>query len=126
DLNAHANRYARWAMAQGVKKGDVVALLMENRPEYLFAWLGVVKLGGVVALINTNLRGPALAHCIAIANARHAIVGVELADAYTEAVATLEARPMAWITGGRTSGGEDLDAALAEASPAPLDAAVRD
>src|SRR5690348_6373585 len=75
DLNAHANRYARWAIGQGIKKGDVVVLLMENRPEYLFAWLGVVKLGAVVALINTNLRGPALAHCIAIAHARHAIVG---------------------------------------------------
>ncbi len=125
-LNAHANRYARWAMDQGVKKGNVVVLLMENRPEYLFAWLGIVKLGGVVALINTNLRGPALAHCIAIANARHAIVGAELADAYTEAVATLEAKPIAWVTGGRAAGSEDLDAALAEASPAPLDAAVRD
>jgi fatty-acyl-CoA synthase len=126
DLNAQANRTARWAMAQGVKKGDVVLLLMENRPEYLFAWLGVVKLGGVVALINTNLRGPALAHCVAIANARHAIVGIELADAYTEAAATLETRPIAWVTGGRAPGSEDLDAALAEASPAPLDPAVRD
>src|SRR5215475_4662243 len=37
ELNAYANRYARWALAQGVKKGDVVVLLMENRPEYLFA-----------------------------------------------------------------------------------------
>jgi len=126
ELNAHANRYARWAMAQGVKKGDVVALLMENRPEYLFAWLGVVKLGGIVALINTNLRGPALAHCIAIANARHAIVGAELAEAYGEAIATLDTKPIAWVTGGRAAGSEDLDAALAEVSPAPLDSAVRD
>ncbi len=126
DLNAHTNRYARWALAQGMRKGDVVVLLMENRPEYLFAWLGVVKLGGVVALINTNLRGAALAHCIAIANARHAIVGAELAEAYTEAVATLDAKPIAWVTGGRSVGSEDLDAALAEASPMPLDSAVRD
>jgi fatty-acyl-CoA synthase len=126
DLNAQANRYARWALAQGVKKGDVVVLLMENRPEYLFAWLGVVKFGGVVALINTNLRGPALAHCIAIANAQHAIVGAELADAYAEAIVALEAKPVAWVTGVRAVGSEDLDAALAEASPAPLDSAVRD
>src|SRR4051812_3151758 len=40
DLNGRANRYARWAQAQSVGKGDVVALLMPNRPEYVCAWLG--------------------------------------------------------------------------------------
>jgi fatty-acyl-CoA synthase len=126
DLNAEANRYARWAMAQGIRKGDAVALFMENRPEYLFAWLGIVKLGGIVALINTNLRGQPLAHCIGIANARHAIVGHELAEYYNEAMPLLETKPVAWVTGGRAPGSEDLDAALAEVSPAPLDASVRD
>jgi fatty-acyl-CoA synthase len=57
ELNEQANRYARWAQAQGVKRGDVVALLMENRPEYLFAWLGIVRIGAIAALLNTNLRG---------------------------------------------------------------------
>ena len=125
ELNAAANRYARWAMAQGIRKGDVVALFMENRPEYLFAWLGVVKLGGIVALINSNLRGQPLAHCVGIAQARHAIVGSEFADAYLEASAFLETRPIVWVRGARAPGTEDLDAALAEASPATLDIAVR-
>ena len=126
ELNAAANRYTRWALAQGIRKGDVVALFMENRPEYLFAWLGIVKLGGVVALINTNLRGQALAHCIAIATTRHAIVGAELATPYLEASALLETKPIAWITGAHNVDAEDLDAALSEASAAPLDIAVRD
>ena len=126
ELNAAANRYTRWALAQGIRKGDVVALFMENRPEYLFAWLGIVKLGGVVALINTNLRGQPLAHCIAIATARHAIVGAELATPYLEASALLETKPIAWITGAHNVDAEDLDAALSEASAAPLDIAVRD
>src|SRR6185437_15956710 len=34
-LDARANRYANWASAQGIKQGDCVALLMENRPDYL-------------------------------------------------------------------------------------------
>src|SRR5579872_1822658 len=62
ELAARMRRYARWALAQGVTKGDVVALLMPNRAEYLAIWLGISCAGGVVALINTNLRGPALAH----------------------------------------------------------------
>ena len=41
--------------ANRVAKGEVVALLMENRPEYLMAWLGLVKTGAVAALINTHL-----------------------------------------------------------------------
>ena len=125
-LNEAANRYAHWAMARGIGKGDAVALFMENRPEYLFAWLGIVKLGGVVALINTNLRGQPLAHSIGIANAHHAIVGSELADVYREAAALLETRPVAWVTGAKAAGMEDLDAALAEASAATPDIGVRD
>ena len=54
---ARANRYARWALAQGIAKGDTVCLLMPNRPEYLAIWLGLTRIGAVVALINTNLTG---------------------------------------------------------------------
>src|SRR5262249_34669498 len=57
-LAARANRYARWALAQQIGKGDVICLLMPNRPEYLAVWLGVTRAGGVMALLNTNLRGP--------------------------------------------------------------------
>src|SRR5688572_21503137 len=45
ELDAGANRFARWAQAQGLVKGDVVSLLMENRPEYIMAWLGLLKNG---------------------------------------------------------------------------------
>lgn len=125
DLNEGANRYARWAEAQGVKRGDAVALLMENRPEFLMAWLGIVKLGGIAALINTNLRKGPLAHSIAIAGARHLVLGTELADAYAETAPLIENKPIAWATGAPTQGTEDLDAALRELSSAPIDPAIR-
>src|SRR3569832_131885 len=126
DLVEGANRYAHWAMAQGIRKGDVVALFMEGRPEYIEAWLGIQKLGGIVALINTNLRGAPLAHCITIANARHVIVGLVLCEQYNEIASSLAPRPIAWATGGRDAGTEDRDAALAEASSTTPDRAVRD
>ena len=125
DLNEGANRYARWAEGQGVKRGDAVALLMENRPEFLMAWLGIVKLGGIVALINTNQRMGPLAHSIAISGARHLVLGAELADAYTETLPLIEQKPIAWATGTVTPGTEDLDAALREVSSAPVDPAIR-
>ncbi|HSZ11068.1 MAG TPA: long-chain-acyl-CoA synthetase [Rhizomicrobium sp.] len=125
DLNEGANRYARWAEGQGIKRGDAVALLMENRPEFLMAWLGIVKLGGIVALINTNQRMGPLAHSIAISGARHLVLGAELADAYTETLPLIEQKPIVWATGTVTPGTEDLDAALREVSSAPVDPAIR-
>ena len=124
-LDEGANRIARWAQAQGIARGDAVALAMENRPEYLMAWLGLLKLGAVAALINTNLKGAALAHSIAISGARHAIVGVELGEAYRDATARIDPEPIAWAAGGAFLGARDLDAALAALSPAPIDKSAR-
>src|SRR5262249_37927878 len=106
-------------------KGDVVALLMENRPEYLFAWTGLVKIGAVAALINTNLREKALAHSIAVAEARHLILGAELAENYATCLDELSAPIKTWTTGGALQGTENLDAALAAQSPDRLSADVR-
>jgi fatty-acyl-CoA synthase len=124
-MNDAASRYALWAKAQGVGRGDVVALLMENRPEFLFAWLGMAKIGAVTALINTNLRGGPLAHCISIAKAKHIIVGSELAASYAEAVPLFENAPQAWITADDGAAPGNLDAALAAMQPEQFDPALR-
>ena len=79
-LAERINRYARWALSAGIKPGDTVCLLMPNRPDYVAAWLGISKVGGVVALINTKLVGQSLAHCINVADADHVILAAELAD----------------------------------------------
>ena len=118
-----ANRFANWAMGQGTKRGDVVALLLENCPEYLMAWLGLIKLGAVAALINTNLRAAPLAHSISIARARLAIVGADLCPALAEAARAIDPMPVVWALGGGTG---DLDKALAKASPARPDKSVRE
>src|SRR5437660_6507882 len=78
-LDDRANRYARWALMQGIAKGEVVGLLMPNRPEYLAIWLGITRAGGAVALLNTNLTGASLAHCIDLVSPRHVIVADALA-----------------------------------------------
>jgi fatty-acyl-CoA synthase len=51
------NQYARWAMAQGLGRGDVVCLLMTNQPDYVAIWLALTRIGCTVALLNTGLRG---------------------------------------------------------------------
>ncbi len=82
ELDARIAAYARWAVAEGLKPGDRVALMMTNRPEYPAAWIGLSTAGVIVALINTNLSGRSLAHCLAIARPSHVIVEAGLLDAY--------------------------------------------
>jgi fatty-acyl-CoA synthase len=124
-LDAYANRVAHWAAGAGVKRGEVVALLMENCPEYVATWLGLLKAGAVIALINTNLRGTPLAHSVAIAQARHAIVGAELAETWLEAAPQIAPRPLAWSAGGPSPGMEDFDATLAAQPHGAADKALR-
>ena len=84
DYNAAANRVARWAQQQDLGKGDVVALVMTNRPEYLLLWAGLAKLGVTTALINTNVAGDALSHVIREANCRAVIIGSECYPSWAE------------------------------------------
>jgi len=124
-LDARANAYGHWALAQGLKRGDCVALFMENRPDFLCCWLGLFKAGLSVALINTNQRGQALAHSIEIVGARHLIVGAELAAFVDEAKAFFAAAPMFWSQRGPHQGMQDLDASLTGMSTASLGKAPR-
>jgi fatty-acyl-CoA synthase len=117
-LSKRINRYARWALANGIHKGDTVALLMPNRPDYLAIWLGITKAGGVVALLNTQLAGSALTHCIRVATAKHLIVASELKTAAVTALAQLDDAPKIWGHGGGT--GPRIDAVLDDFSGRPL------
>ena len=98
-LAERSNRYARWALEQGLAKGDVVCLIMPNRPEYMAIWLGITRVGCVVALLNTNLAGTSLAHCVNIAAPKRIIVAVEFIDALTAALPDLAGAAKIWVHG---------------------------
>jgi len=99
-LAERSRRWSRWALAQGLAPGETVCLLMPNRPDYLAMWLGVTRVGGVVALLNTNLTDASLAHCISVASPIHIIVAAELIGALNSAKPHLAAAPRIWVLGG--------------------------
>src|SRR3984957_21058332 len=82
-LSTRSNQYARWGLAQGLRSGDAVGLMMANCAEYMAIWLGLSRIGVVVALINNNLEGAALVHSVSIAAPRALIVGGDLASRVT-------------------------------------------
>jgi len=100
DLARQAHRYARWAVDEGLEAGQSVALLMPNRPEYLAIWLGITRVAGIVALVNTELTGAPLAHAINAAAPAHVIVDAELIDSVEAIRGDLAAAPRVWIHGG--------------------------
>jgi fatty-acyl-CoA synthase len=111
-LAERASRYARWAIEQGIAKGEVACLLMPNRPEYLAIWLGISSVGGIVALLNTNLVGPSLAHCINVAAPTHVIVAAELADRVAAVQQDLAGAPRIWMHGTGHPEFPRIDAAI--------------
>ncbi|MGB6691533.1 MAG: long-chain-acyl-CoA synthetase [Terracidiphilus sp.] len=103
ELARRSNQYAHWALEQGVTKGDVVGLMMNGRPDYFAIWVGISSIGATVALLNTNLLGPSLSHCINLVEPSHLIVADNLTEHLTTALANLSAVPDIWIHGGRGS-----------------------
>ncbi|MDT3684686.1 MAG: long-chain-acyl-CoA synthetase [Pseudorhodoplanes sp.] len=116
ELFERSNRYSRWALQERIRKDDTICLLMPNRPEYVAIWVGVTRVGGVMALLNTNLVGPSLAHCIDLVGARHIVVAAELIDAFRSAQPLLKSTPKIWLHGDIAENHPRIDRAI-EALP---------
>jgi len=125
ELTERARQYARWALAQGLAKGDVVCLLMTNRPEYMAIWLGISSTGVVVSLLNTHLIGTSLAHCLRVVSPRTILVASECLDHLTTALPPLESSAEIWIHGSGADTYPRLDLDVAHYSIDPLTAEER-
>jgi len=125
ELDVRANRYARWARAQGLGKGDAICLMMANRPEYVAIWLGMARAGVATALINTNLAGPSLAHSIAIVGAKAAIVEAHFLSQFATGLAKFDAPPPVFAHGAATNGEKRVDLAVEDFSGDALGADER-
>ena len=115
DLETRMNQYSRWVLAERIQKGEPVALMMGNRPEYFAIWLGLIQVGAIVALFGSDLRAPAIAHALKAAGARRIIASAECADVCRSAVAALGEGAEIWIhgSGRRETTSIDLSAAAA-------------
>lgn len=89
EFNQWANRLAHYLQSQGLRKGDSVVLLLENRLELLACVTACAKLGAISALLNNSQRGQVLAHSINLVKPRLALVGEELLSAFEEVHSSL-------------------------------------
>ena len=83
-LNDWANQIAHYYLSLGAKKGDVIAVILENRPELLATIIALAKIGVTIALVNTSQVGKVLAHSINLVNPIAVIAGEEVRAAIDE------------------------------------------
>jgi fatty-acyl-CoA synthase len=121
-LSERMHQYARWALDEGIAHGEVVCLLMTNRPEYLAAWLGITSVGCVVSLLNTSLPGPALAHCINVVQPKQLIVAAEFSAQLSAALPQLSPGLGIWTHGDSQTSFPRIDLAIDRKSCEALDA----
>ena len=126
ELDAMANRYAHWAQDVGIHRGDVVALFMPNRLEYLAIWFGLSKVGVATALINNQLTGQTLAHCLNISGARHCLVDADTWPAFEAARELLAHDMQEWTLAEAHTGQRNLAQTMKGVSNLRPDRAVRE
>ncbi|XP_055975756.1 long-chain fatty acid transport protein 1 [Sorex fumeus] len=120
-LDAYANAVANLFRQRGFGPGDVVAVFVEGRPEFVGLWLGLAKAGVEAALLNVNLRREPLAFCLGTSGAKALVFGAELAEAVAEVSAQLGKSLTKFCTGepgpeGGLSDAQLLDPLLLGAS----------
>ena len=83
-LNQWSNQIAHFLSAKGIKKGDCVAVLIENRPELLATVYACAKIGAVSAMLNTSQKGRVLTHSVNLVNPKLIIAGEECISNYDD------------------------------------------
>jgi fatty-acyl-CoA synthase len=78
EFKDEAERIAGWLQVQGVKKGDRVLLYMQNSPQFVLAYYGILRANAVVVPVNPMNMTTELRHYVRDAGARVAIVAQDI------------------------------------------------
>lgn len=69
-----SNRYAQFLLQNGVQPGELVGTYLMNRPEFIFNIMGSWAIGCAPAMINYNLGGAGLLHCLKVCKSKVLLV----------------------------------------------------
>jgi long-chain acyl-CoA synthetase len=123
ELEARANRTAHFFRRLGLSRGDVLAILLDNMPEYYeLAW-GAQRAGLYFVCISTKLSGPEIAYILKDSGAKALFVSPGLAGVAREALSSPELAGAAIATfaaGGAIDGMADYVAARDREPPGPI------
>ncbi len=83
ELDARASRTACWFQGQGIEKGDRVAVLLHNCPEFLELYLACARMGAIFVPLNFRLAPPELDYILKNCRPRLFVYGTDLLPTVT-------------------------------------------
>lgn len=84
DMHTISNRFANSMINLGIGRGDGIALMNINSPEYLFTIFGAMKLGAYIVLVNTGLKGEGLKYILDHSDASSIVVHWSFLDSFLD------------------------------------------
>ncbi len=128
ELDAASDRVATNLRRHGVEPGVAVGLQLPNIPQFLLAYFGILKAGGVVVPMNVLLKAPEIAFYLGGSDARAVITSVATISEAAKGAASAGVGEIFVVTGSQPAGsvGTDFDELLAGAAPDPPPFVQRD
>ena len=120
-IDADANRMANAFNKLGVTKGDHVAIMLPNCPEYLYCWFGLAKLGAVTVTINTQFKGESLKYLIEASDSKLVVIASDFLSQYEEIAPEIKGvRRIVFDTTKQSGNNESLDTLFRESPTTPV------
>ncbi|WP_448192526.1 class I adenylate-forming enzyme family protein [Azospirillum sp. sgz301742] len=128
ELDADSDAVAAALQRQGVRRGERVAIMLENSVEYVIAFFGVMKAGAVYVPVNPSTKADKLAYILTDCGVRALVAPTALARNVLPALAeaptvhaTLWVGPVLPALDGAASMSEVLEAPSTPADPGCID-----
>jgi crotonobetaine/carnitine-CoA ligase len=115
ELNARVNQYANALQAEGITKGDHVAVMLPNCPEFPVTWLALAKLGAVMVPINNRYQAIDLEYVLTDSAAIALVIHTDFAATFREAQPKTPAIKKIYSVG---AGQQDLGSLLSDLADA--------
>jgi len=84
-LNKRANQFANALKNQGIQKGDHVAVMLANCPEFPYTWLALAKLGAVMIPLNNGYQAKDLEYILTNSDASALVIQDTFTSRFREA-----------------------------------------
>jgi len=104
-FNEQVNRVANSLLGRGMKKGDKVAIMLPNCPDFLYLWFGIAKIGAVMVPINVSWKGELLEYILNHSDTETIVVEEGLSPQIQEVLGNTPRIRRIYVRGGK--GGPD-------------------
>ncbi|MFI5308547.1 MAG: AMP-binding protein [Polyangiales bacterium] len=121
ELNARANQLARALRARGLRRGDALALMCSNRPEFVEVYAAVLRAGLRATFLNWHLQLDEAAYIVEDCEARALIAEDRLTEVAAQIGARLSPSLVKLSIGEPIAGFEAYETALGTESSTDID-----